>query len=229
MIEQLIACPCCGGLPKIGRSQRIKMPVQERRFDYRIFGEFGCDGPPKLGDYGPRPPEVPTTVQLRCVYCADCELSTKWEEVGDNETEFDAMDRAGKKWNIRVGRPVYSNDDVRTLARKELGAPDVQLLLAMAAATTDEADWSVRGPIFQAAAERVVEATLAGRDFWPIDPTLHDADRYRKLVQLVKMVTVDGVPSVQFPCIPSKIEYIDHAWEDKISMTVDDLPDRDRW
>jgi len=78
-------------------------------------------------------------------------------------------------------------------------------------------------------AQRLSDAIETSRDIWPIDPTLKDAARYRKLAQLVKMVYVDDEPFVQFPCVPAKLEYREHAWEDRVAMCVDDLPDRDRW
>jgi len=227
MIEQLLACAHCSGNPRIGRSQRFATPQSERKYDYRIFGDLGDNGPPRNGDHLPRPPEMPTVVQLRKIYCIDCEMGTEWEEVRDGESEYAALERVGARWNTRVGRPTYEHDDVRALINKEIGAPDMQLIISIMAATTQ--NWEERGPILQALAQRLSDATETSRDIWPIEPTLKDAARFRKLAQLVKMVYVDDEPFIQFPCIAAKLEYRELAWEDRVANSVDDLPDRDRW
>ena len=69
-------------------------------------------------------------------------------------------------------------------------------------ARTNE-DWGKRGPIFSTLAQKIVDGIITARDFWPIDPVLMDADRYRKLQQLARFVYIDGVASVQFPRIPA--------------------------
>ncbi len=48
-------------------------------------------------------------------------------------------------------------------------------------------------------AQKIVDGKITMRDFWPIDPVLIDAARYRTLRQLAKFVYTDGVASVQFP------------------------------
>ncbi|MGF7191868.1 hypothetical protein JOE11_004941 [Robbsia andropogonis] len=228
MIAELIPCPSCAGMPKIGRSQRLAVPFYERRVDYRIFGDFGYDTAPENGDSGARPPGMPETIRLRNIHCADCGMATAWEDLKDGEAEIDVLERVGRRWNTRVERPKYSDDDVRALIDREVGVKDEQLVLAMMA-TTDDDQWELRGPVLKAAALRILDATLTGREYWPIEPTLEDAARFRKITQLVKMVTVDGVPSIQFPCLQSDAAYTDFAWEARVARTVDDLPDRDRW
>ena len=78
-------------------------------------------------------------------------------------------------------------------------------------------------------AQRLVDATIATFDTWPIDPTLKDAARYRKLMQLAKWVDIDGERHIQFPKVPTPREHQDMLFEDRIAAAVDAMPDRDRW
>lgn len=223
MIEQLYPCEHCGGRPTVGRSQRLVECDENRRFDFSQFGRFG--GPPNIGDVLPRPPEAPLTEPLVCIYCTGCGMSTQWETIGDDEAA--AKDRCAETWNRRLNRPKATDEDLRRLIERELGACDTQLVLDMLSRV--EGDWNEIGPIFKMLAQRIVDATVVTFDTWPIAPVLEDAARYRKLVQLAKWIEVDGQDYVQFPKIHSPNEHRDFLFEDRIAIAVDAMPDRDRW
>lgn len=152
-------------------------------------------------------------------------MSTQWEAVGDDETA--AKDRCAETWNRRLNRPAVTQNDLRNLIERELGACDAQLVLDMLSRANG--DWPEIGPIFKMLAQRIVDATVVTFDTWPIAPVLDDSARYRKLVQLAKWIEVDGEEYVQFPKIHSPNEHRDFLFEDRIAVAVDAMPDRDRW
>ncbi|WP_080417750.1 Lar family restriction alleviation protein [Burkholderia ubonensis] len=187
MIEQLYPCEHCGGRPTAGRSQRLVECDENRRFDFSQFGRFG--GPPRLGDVLPRPPDAPLTESLVCICCTGCGMPTQWEAVGDDETA--AKDRCAETWNRRLNRPAVTQNDLRNLIERELGACDAQLVLDMLSRANG--DWTEIGPIFKMLAQRIVDATVVTFDTWPIAPVLDDSAMYRKLVQLTKLIARSGL------------------------------------
>jgi hypothetical protein len=223
MYEQLYPCAHCGGRPTVGYSQRVVARVGDPEFDYSVFGKDA--GPPVLGDRMRRPPSAPQTEKLVCVHCADCGITTQWEPVGESEKA--ALDRCGVIWNRRLDRPRVEKGDVLDLIEKELGACDIPLVLDMLA--RNQGDWDERGPLFGKLAQRLVDATVVTIDTWPIAPVLEDAARFRKLVQLARWVDIDGERYVQFSRIHTPKEHQDCLFEDRISLAVDSMPDRDRW
>jgi hypothetical protein len=223
MIEQLYPCPHCGGRPKIGRSQRVVARIGEPGFDYSGFGKD--DGPPRRGDTLPRSLTGPQTEKLVSLYCSECEVTTDWEPVGDDEKA--ALDRCAAIWNRRVDRRSTTTEDIQKLIEREVGACDVQYVLNLLA--NSNGNWAERGPIFAQLAQRLVDATVVTLETWPIDPVLNDAARYRKLVQLAKWVDIDGERHIQFPRIPTPREHNDMLFEDRIGAAIDAMPDRDRW
>lgn len=223
MYEQLYPCDHCGGRGTVGFSQRVATETSPSGFDYGPFSRHS--GPPKIGDVTPRPPYAPKTEGLVCIYCADCEMSTPWIPINGDEPA--AMDKAARIWNRRLNRPEVTEGDLRELVEKELGACDTQMVIDMLA--RNKTDWETRGPIFAMLAQRLVDASVSTIDSWPIDPVLHDAGRYRKLVQLAKWVDIDGERYVQFPKIPTPRKHDDCLFEDRIALAVDGMPDRDRW
>ncbi|MDQ7980348.1 Lar family restriction alleviation protein [Paraburkholderia sp. SARCC-3016] len=223
MIEQLFPCPHCGGRPKVGRSQRVVARFGDAEYDYSEFGKDA--GPPRLGDTLPRPLTAPQTEKLVSIFCMECGVTTDWESVGDNEKA--ALERCAAVWNRRLDRPATTNGSLQDLIEKEVGACDVQYVLNLLA--RNEGDWAERGPIFAQLAQRLVDATVVTIDSWPIDPVLHDAARYRKLMQLAKWVDIDGERHIQFPKVPTPREHNDMLFEDRIAAAIDSMPDRDRW
>jgi hypothetical protein len=223
MFEQLYPCDHCGGRPTIGRSQQ----VIDRTGDPYIDGSaYGIDaGPPVPGDVLRRPPEAPPTEKIVCIYCSDCGMSTAWVTVGDNEKE--ALDRCAAVWNRRLNRPKTEPNDIQALIERELGACDTQFVLDLLSRNKD--DWETRGPIFGMLARRLRDATVVTSDTWPIAPVLEDAARYRKLLQLVKLIIIDAEQYAQFPRIPVPAELREFVFEDSVSKAVDAMPDRDRW
>jgi hypothetical protein len=95
-------------------------------------------------------------------------------------------------------------------------------------ARNDE-DLETRGPLFAVLAQRLVDASVSTIDSWPIEPALRDAARFRKLVQLVKWIDVDGERYIQLPTVPTPHEHSDLMFEDRIALAIDGMPDRDRW
>ncbi|MGA3976971.1 hypothetical protein ACI2UK_13855 [Ralstonia nicotianae] len=59
-------------------------------------------------------------------------------------------------------------------------------------------DWETRGPMFAAMAAKVIKPVAPARAALSISTILQDANRYRKLVRLAKIVYVDGRPWVRF-------------------------------
>lgn len=223
MIEELVPCDHCGGTPRIGRSQRVVARLGEPNFDYSVFG--GDSGPPRDGDMMARPPGAPQTEHIVSIHCSDCGMSTPWEPTGRDE--FAALTRCGIVWNRRLNRPETTFEDIRSLINREIGAPDAPFVLSLLARSNR--DWEERGPLLAALAQRVIDATAVCRDYWPINPTLEDAARFRKLTQLANFITVAGHPTIHFPPIISPLEHRDMVFEDRIAAAVDALPDRERW
>jgi hypothetical protein len=223
MYEQLYPCDHCGGRGTAGFSQRVVADIGETGFDYGQFGRQA--GPPKIGDTLARPAYAPKTEKLACIYCADCGMTTPWIAVGSDEHA--ALDQCAKIWNQRINRPKVEAGDLRALIEKEVGACDAQMVINML--SRNEEDWETRGPIFAMLAQRLVDAAISTNDCWPIEPLLNDAARYRKLMQLVKWVDIDGERYAQFPRIPTPAEHSDLVFEDRIALAVDAMPDRDRW
>jgi hypothetical protein len=152
-------------------------------------------------------------------------MSTPWFPYA--EREADALKQAAPVWNRRLNRPKVTEGDLRDLIEKELGACDAQMVIDML--SRNDEDWETRGPLFKILAQRLVDASVSTIDSWPIDPVLRDAARYRKLVQLVKWLDVDGNRYIQFPTIPTPEEHADLMFENRISVAIDSMPDRDRW
>lgn len=223
MYEQLYPCDHCGGRPTVGRSQRVVAQLGDDKFDYGVFGREA--GPPEIGDTMPRPPSAPQTEKIACIYCDGCGMTTPWEPVGTDMNA--ALDRVGHIWNRRLNRPPAAATDLQHLVERELGAPDAQFILDLLA--RNDADWEVRGPIFAMLAQRIVDATVVAADTWPIEPTLNDAARYRKLVHHAQSVNIDGERYVQFPKVfnPNRDPYV--LYEVAVAAAVDGLPDRCRW
>ncbi|WP_335672012.1 hypothetical protein [Burkholderia sp. PAMC 26561] len=152
-------------------------------------------------------------------------MQTPWEPIGTDRNA--ALDRAGVIWNTRFNRPAATKGDLLDLARKEISAVDIPYILDLLSRTTE--DWETRGPIFGMLAQKVVDSKITMRDFWPVDPVLKDAARFRTLVQLAKFVYIDSIASVQFPRIPATGGDDDCSFETRIAAAVDDLPERSRW
>ncbi|WP_176060306.1 Lar family restriction alleviation protein [Paraburkholderia sp. BCC1876] len=223
MYEQLYPCDHCGGRPTLGRSQRVVAQIGDDEFDYGVFGREA--GPPEIGDTMPRPPSAPQTEAIVCIYCDGCGMTTPWEPVGDDRHA--ALDRVGQIWNRRLNRPPAGADELRTLVEKELGAPDMLFVLNVLARNED--DWETRGPVFAMLARRLLDATVVTADTWPVEPTLLDAARYRKLVHHAHSVNIDGERYIQFPKVynPNRDPYV--LYEFETAAAVDGLPDRNRW
>jgi hypothetical protein len=223
MYEQLIPCDHCGGRPTVGRSQRLVSKLPNPQYDYTEWGRMA--GPPRIGDRLPRPPEVPKTELLVCIYCSDCGMQSPWEAVGRDEKA--ALDRCGRVWNRRLNRPEAEKTHLQRLVEREVGAADIPAVLDLLSRTSE--NWEEMGPMFAMIARRLVDATVVTFDSWPIDPVLNDAARWRKLIQLAKWIDMEGECYVQFPKIYSPAEHDVMLFEDRIAAAVDSMPDRDRW
>ena len=223
MYEQLIPCDHCGGRPTVGRSQRLTSFLPDPTYDCTQWGRLA--GPPRIGDTLPRPPEAPKTEHLVCIYCAECGMQTPWEAIEPNERA--AMNRVGELWNRRLNRPEAEITDVQRLVEREIGVPDIPAVLDLLSRT--KGNWDEMGPVFAMLARRLIDATIVTFDGWPIEPVLHDAARYRKLVQLVKWIQIEGQRYAEFPRIFSPSEDGELLFEDRLAVAIDSLPDRDRW
>jgi len=126
-----------------------------------------------------------------------------------------------------VNRPPTTPGSLEELINKEVGPLDSQLVLSLIANNTE--DWEQRGPTFAKLARRISDAIATSKDFWPVTPVLTDAARYRKLMQLVRFMYIDGIPHLHFPTIPANPELNDIAFEIRVADAIDNLPDRDRW
>ena len=226
MTDELFPCAHCNGPFRIGYSQRVKATIGEKEFDYSRYGR-NFEGPPLLGDTARRPPSAPQTERLVCIYCPDpdCGMQTPWVPVGDDEDA--AMTKAGRIWNRRFNRPPATEGDLLDMVRKELSVLDSPFVMDLLARNTE--DWETRGPLFSMLAQKISDSTINMSDFWPIDPILHDASRYRRLVQHVKFIYIHGVESVQFPRIPGRPNIEHCPFEKRIAAAVDDLPPRNAW
>jgi hypothetical protein len=224
MTDELFPCGHCGGNWAFGWSQRALARPSAPQLDFSKIGT-GAGRALIMDDLERRPPTEPPTETVVCIVCSDCGMQTPWVPVGDDKHA--ALDEAGKIWNTRLNRPVATKGDILDLIRKEISAVDVPYIIDLLARSSD--CWEERGPIFAMLAQKVVDSKITMRDFWPIDPVLTDAARYRKLVQLAKFVYIDAIESVQFPRIPATGGEEERSFEDRIASAVDDLPDRSRW
>jgi hypothetical protein len=214
MIERLYPCPCCGGAPQVGHGHRV---VEAEEFP---------GGTKELRPYPLRLVTPPVTQSLINIHCEKCLLSTPWLEIGSDESEI--LDMAGRQWNSRVDRVPVHPGTVEDLIEQVVGAEDISLLLALLA--KNDGDWEQRGPILSAFAQRVIDATIVTREWWPITPTLEDADRYRKLISLgtVRVIPFDG-EGLSFPEIKPSADTRGFALEVRAADAIDHLPERNRW
>lgn len=224
MTDELFPCAHCGGNWAFGWSQRVIGRPSKPKFDFSQIGT-GAGRALIMGDTASRPPEDPPTENVCCIVCEDCGMQTPWIPIGDNKNA--ALDKAGEIWNQRLNRPAATDGDLLDLIRKEITPVDAPYVLDLLARTTD--GWEKRGPVFAMLAQKIVDGKITMRDFWPIDPVLIDAARYRTLQQLAKFVYIDGVASVQFPRIPATGGEEERSFEDRVGAAVDDLPERSRW
>ena len=224
MTDQLFPCAHCGGNWSFGWSQRVIGTRSKPALDFSQIGT-GAGRALIMNDTERRPPSEPPTEAVCCIVCEDCGMQTPWFSIGDDKNA--ALDQAGKIWNQRLNRPAATDGDLLDLIRKEVSPVDAPYVLDLLART--EGDWETRGPIFAMLAQKIVDGKITARDFWPVDPVLIDAARYRTLQQLARFVYIDGVPSVQFPRIPATGGDEECSFETRVSAAVDDLPQRSRW
>ena len=224
MTDELFPCKHCGGNWAFGWSQRVVGRPSSPKLDFTKLGT-GAGRALIMDDTEPRPREEPPTEMVVCIVCSECGMQTPWQTVNDDKHA--ALERAGKIWNARCDRPVATEGDLLDLIRKEISAIDAPFVLDLLSRTAD--DWETRGPLFAMLAQKIVDSKITMRDYWPVDPVLVDAARYRKLAQLAKFVYLDGVASVQFPRIPATGGEDERSFEDRVAAAVDDLPDRNRW
>lgn len=212
MFEQLYPCPFCGGVPKVGHSQRGVEQDEHR----------------SLRNIRPTPLRLvarTSVVSLVRIFCSNCEHATRWVAVEEDETA--ALNEVGRAWNTRTDRNPVLPGTLDELIQREISAADIPLVLALLANT--KGDWEERGPILAALAQRVIDASIVARAWWPLTETLEDAARYRKLVSRMESVeSSDGNESVtvSFPLSPFTQT---RAFELRIAAAVDALPDRKRW
>ncbi|MBN3754288.1 hypothetical protein G3N95_15150 [Paraburkholderia sp. Tr-20389] len=224
MTDELFPCAHCGGNWAFGWSQRV---INQRSRPLTDWSQVGSNAGRALimDDFEPRPPSDRPTETVCCICCEDCGMQTPWFPIGDDKHA--ALEKAGKVWNERLNRPKATEGDLLDLVRKEISPVDVPYILDLLARTNEH--WETRGPIFAALAQKVIDGKITARDFWPIEPVLMDAARYRTLQQLARFVYIDGVASVQFPRIPATDGDEECPFETRVSLAVDDLPDRNRW
>lgn len=224
MTDELFPCAHCGGNWAFGWSQRV---IGRRSRPVLDFSQIGTGAGRALimGDMESRPPDEPPTEKVCCIVCEECGMQTPWIPVGDDKNA--ALDKAGEIWNQRLNRPAATEGDLLDLIRKEITPVDAPYVLDLLSRTSE--DWEKRGPVFAMLAQKVGDGKITARDFWPIDPVLIDAARYRTLQQLARFIYIDGVPSVQFPRIPATGGDEERSFEDRVAAAVDDLPERSRW
>ncbi|MCC8397275.1 Lar family restriction alleviation protein [Paraburkholderia sp. MMS20-SJTR3] len=222
MTDELSPCAHCGGNWAFGWSQRV---IGGRIRPSTDVLQINASTAPVMNDMEARSLSEPPTEKLCCILCEDCGMQTPWIPFTDNKHA--ALDEAGKIWNTRLNRPAASEGDLLDLVRKEISPIDAPYVLDLLARTAE--DWEKRGPILSMLAQKIVDGKITTRDFWPIDPVLEDAARYRTLQQMARFVYIDGVASVQFPRIPATGGDEECSFETRVSAAVDDLPDRNRW
>jgi hypothetical protein len=210
MYEQLLPCDHCGGVPHVGRSL---VPA----------ATFSSEHSDESSEESSHPPQSEERVRI---YCGSCGMSTEWERV-EHLDEMSALNRCAMIWNRRVDRTPTTSGSLEELINKEVGPLDSQLVLSAIANNTE--DWEERGPTFAKLARRISDSIVTSRDFWPVTPVLTDAARYRKLMQMVRFVYIDGIPHLHFPTIPADPNLNDIAFEIRVADAIDNLPDRDRW
>jgi Restriction alleviation protein Lar len=207
MYEQLLPCDHCGGMPQVGRS---------------VMSADITSSPPRQPSKAVR---MRDQERVR-IYCGSCGMGTEWDLV-ENLDELSSLNRCAAVWNKRINRTPTKTGSLEELIDKEVAPLDSHYLLSLIANNTGE--WPERGPVFARLALRISDAIATSRDFWPVTPVLNDAARYRKLMQQVRFVYVDGLPLPNFPTVPANPDLNDLAFEIRVADAVDNLPDRDRW
>jgi hypothetical protein len=215
MFEKLYPCPCCGGVPKVGRSDQV------------IEEEEQSGSPLRIRAIPLRLVQPPLVREVVRIVCASCGLATRWIPI-ENGNENAALDEAGHLWNTRTDRVPIQTGSLEDLIQNEVNSDDLSYVLALTANTDTE--WETRGPILAKLAQRLIDATIVTREWWPITPTLEDACRYRKLVSHSSFKeNACGPDSVVFGPVTLSDETRTHAYEHRIAAAVDALPDRERW
>jgi hypothetical protein len=221
MTDELFPCDHCGGKWAFGFSHRLlKRPSAPARDYLTSEPSFA----PEMNDLEARSLFAIPQEQVCCIYCEECGMQTPWFAIGNDRHA--ALNKAGEVWNARTRRPKAKEGDLLKLVRKEISAMDAAYLITLL--SRNEEDWEKRGPIFGMIAKKIVDSKITLSDFWPVEPVLNDAARYRKLQQMAKRIYIDGIASIQFPRIPAT-GGDEGCFENSVNLAVDDLPDRNRW
>ncbi|SAK96104.1 hypothetical protein AWB75_06982 [Caballeronia catudaia] len=221
MTDELFPCDHCGGAWAFGFSQRL---IGRPSAPERDFSRLGSSLAPATHDMEARSLYEAPTEKVCCIYCEECGMQTPWIATGNDRHA--ALDQAGEIWNARMRRPTAKEGDLLKLVRKEISAVDAAFLIDLLSRNED--DWEKRGPIFGMIAKKIADSKITMSEYWPVDPVLNDAARYRKLQQLARRIYIDGIASIQFPRIPAT-GGDEGNFENSVNLAVDDLPDRNRW
>lgn len=215
MIEKLYPCPCCGGVPK---SNRYSQVIEE---------ENQSDSPLRIRAVQLRLVQPQLTRETVRIVCGSCGLATRWIAIVD-ANENAALDECGRLWNTRTDRVPVQTGSLDELIENEINGDDISYFLALVA--RNDSEWETRGPILAKLAQRLIDAVIVEREWWPITPTLEDACRYRKLVSHARREeNADRPDAVVFPPITLANDTRTYAHEDRVAAAVDELPDRERW
>jgi hypothetical protein len=164
-------------------------------------------------------------IKMVRLFCKTCLISTSKIPYGADRNV--ALAQLVQTWNTRPNRTPTEEGSILDLINKEVNAVDTPLVLELIA--RNEQDWESRGPLLAALAAKCIDSSLAYSEWWPVETLIKDAARYRKLLQRVRFETVGSKRLLQFTPIETA-EPEDHCSHDAlVGLTIDELPDRNRW
>ena len=176
-----------------------------------------CDGQPHF--------EFDDDLKMVRLHCTVCLMTT--EKLPCSPDRNSALTQLTTAWNQRPNRVPTTAGSIQELINKEIHAVDSAMVLEMVA--RNQEDWETRGPLLGELAAKCIDSSLAYSDYWPIDAVIHDAARFRKLLHRARFYVVDGKRTLRFEPIEAVETDGPMPFEALASLSIDELPDRDRW
>ncbi|RDK06093.1 hypothetical protein [Cupriavidus lacunae] len=124
------------------------------------------------------------------IVCTGCGMSTPPQSLDAGRDQAFAI--LSGIWNTRVRPRPTEQHELAAIVRKELSSSDLGMVLALIARNED--NWDIRGPLFAAMAEKLLQPEPLLQELVPAESLLKDASRYRKLMRRAKVIQIDGRP-----------------------------------
>jgi hypothetical protein len=167
-----------------------------------------------------------TSVHMVRLHCQSCFISTP--KIPYTQDRNVALTELVTIWNARPNRIPTTQGSIEDLVNKEIKAIDTPFVMELLARNTE--DWETRGPLLAMLAAKCIDSGMAYSDWWPAEPVIKDAERFRKLLATGKIYTIERKKTLRFPPI-DVVEPEDElcGYDTLAYLAIDALPDRDRW